>query len=69
MLKNKGRMNKWEEEEENGMRDLDTKMTYLFYCIMKEKNMKSFYFKKIGNEATCWVGGVKKALRGLKQLL
>lgn len=51
------------------MRDLDTKMTYLFYCIMKEKNMKSFYFKKIGNEITCWVGGVTKALRGLKQLL
>lgn len=52
------------------MRDLDTKMTYLFYCIMKEKNMKSFYFKKIGSEVTCWVGRVKKkALRGLKQLL
>lgn len=56
-----------EEEEENGMRDLDTKMTYLFYCIMKEKDVKSFYFRKIGNEVTCWVGGVrKKAFRGLK---
>ena len=48
------------------MRDLDTKITYLFYCIMKEKDVKS-YFRKIGNEVTCWVGGVrKKALRGLK---
>lgn len=48
------------------MRDLDTKMTYLFYCYYGEKR-EIFLFRKIGNEVTCWVGGVrKKALRALK---
>lgn len=39
------------------MRDLDTKMTYTSSTVIMEKNMKSFYFRKIGNEVTCWVGG------------